>query len=755
MVAASPVRVSAQCTPADGSPVGQPGPDVIVGEIYGPVNSYGSAGGYYAYSAGTVSCNIGSEELLWVASNAQHPVIGQNLYRHRNGRFEQIGQSWLKQGFTALQQDACGCGCVSSGTGTRLGIGCSDPYSADLNGSQSPAALSSRLEVAEPHRGAFTYPPVLQPPVTDVTTRRLRVHASDIDPVMNDGARYFLEAQYVTPDDATAGNGYNNSSFRRVSFGANMSTYPMLFAGPTERQRPAIDAWRDLDPGVQLTHVFTGESPYPGRLIVGCHVIDELNGMFRYEYAVYNQNSTRAVRSFEIPAAVETTIQDIGFHDVEYHSGDGILGTDWTSSREPQAVTWHTDDEGQDPNANALHWGTTYNFWFRSTASPVNATVTLGYFRASPFDPSGEGTASTRGPGPVVVPRVQDVLCLNSVDGVAVSWSPGAYDQVELLRDGQHLAFVSGAEASYLDTTATPGEHTFSAIGLVGASYSSATTCSIEVPAVGEPRFEMTADDSMGDYYRATGVGTIVVPIRLREDPFGVDFPHATSGFSLALQNDPTLLSATNVQLGPQLAALNAGAGPAFIDTNLHAHGVVASINYSLLATEFLVATPSIELVRIEYETVPAAFMENDGGAVTSLTFVDGSLGGGAAENQIFVGIQGVPTGPAVGDAVVTLRPADGAFRRGDCNSDGQFDIGDAIVALSALFPGLGGTPVPTCLNACDANDDDTLDIADPIRLLGALFGEPSSALPSPLSCGLDPTHGTTDLGCRDDSSCP
>ena len=106
--------VLGQCDP--GSGIGGTGPDVIVGDIIFPDN-YGSAGDYYAYSVGTVSCNIGTEVLQWFADEPLHPVIAQNMYRLKDGRFEQIGMSWLKHGFTALSDDECGCGCIDSGTG--------------------------------------------------------------------------------------------------------------------------------------------------------------------------------------------------------------------------------------------------------------------------------------------------------------------------------------------------------------------------------------------------------------------------------------------------------------------------------------------------------------------------------------------------------------------------------------------------------------------------------------------------------------
>src|SRR5262245_37278476 len=96
-----------------------PGPDVIVGELPNTTN-WGATGGVRAYSVGTTSCNIGDTALLWIASNNQHPVIGQNMYRLSNDRFEQIGQSWLKHGFTALQGQVCNNCPVPNPDGTAL-----------------------------------------------------------------------------------------------------------------------------------------------------------------------------------------------------------------------------------------------------------------------------------------------------------------------------------------------------------------------------------------------------------------------------------------------------------------------------------------------------------------------------------------------------------------------------------------------------------------------------------------------------------
>ncbi|MEM7165274.1 MAG: hypothetical protein AAF581_07415, partial [Planctomycetota bacterium] len=88
-------------------------------------------------------------------------------------------------------------------------------------------------------------------------------------------------------------------------------------------------------------------------------------------------------------------------------------------------------------------------------------------------------------------------------------------------------------------------------------------------------------------------------------------------------------------------------------------------------------------------------------------------------------------------------------FRRGDCNADGQFNIGDAVCGLNFLFS--SGTV--TCQDAVDANDDGVVNIADPVYMLTALFGGGPQP-PAPFtSCGLDPTLDNT--SCATFPPCP
>ena len=173
-----------------GGGVAASGPDVIVGGIP-DVSKWGASGGIAAYSFGSTSCNIGSVQLDWVAGTNQHPVIPQNAYRLKNGRFEQIGMSFVKHGFCALQQTLCGA-CIPAAPGCPqlLGIGCSDPYDSNLNGQTNGLGPRSQINAAS---GFFPYPFTApsDPGTPTVLKRRVQIPNADLDPAQNAGATYY------------------------------------------------------------------------------------------------------------------------------------------------------------------------------------------------------------------------------------------------------------------------------------------------------------------------------------------------------------------------------------------------------------------------------------------------------------------------------------------------------------------------------------------------------------------------------------
>jgi len=358
--------------PAEPGAMSTVGPDVIVADLY-QVTNHGVVGSLAALSIGTISCNIGNQSVDWEANTNRHPVIAQHLYRLKNGRFEQIGLSWLKHGFYATNGTTCFPACHGT-DGSELGIHCSDPYSANLNGAQ--ANLGPRYQV-DAFSGSFPYPPA-NPAYSGILARRLQVRVNDLDHTMNLGAAYFLEGHYVTHDDAAAGNLDNNVSYRpAIVSGAGSSVFVQI-DGQTFQEDPAILAWKRDDPAVVETNV---RVPGEGLFILSAKATSLADGFWSYEYALYNMNSHRSAGSFRVPIDPTSSLRNIGFHDVDYHSGEPFAGTDWPASASPVSVTWSTQSHAQNPNANALRWGTLYNFRFEIDAPPQSTVVRIGLFR--------------------------------------------------------------------------------------------------------------------------------------------------------------------------------------------------------------------------------------------------------------------------------------------------------------------------------------------------------------------------------------
>ncbi len=372
------------------------GPDVIVGDLIDILNTT-PAGGIDALAIGTYSCNIGNTVLAWVAGNNNHPVIGQSLYRFKviggAGRFEQVGNSWLKHGFTALQDPLCCPSCAANPNGTALGVGCADPYVASLNGNQG--GLGPHWQV-NAHTGVFTYPPA-NPAWSGTVARRLQVAQTDLEVTGGPGAaRYFGEGQYVTKDDALANNQNNNATWREVAVTGGPD-FNFALTGFVFPAKSAIEAWPLAETGVTMNNV---QIPSDGKLIVGSKATNLGAGQWHYEFAVYNMNSDRNVGSFSVPVPAGVTVTNIGFHDVAYHDGDGnssinYTGTDWVGTLSGGAVNWACETQAVNNNANAIRWGSTYNFRFDANTPPQSGTLTLGIWK-----PGAPASVNTTGDVP-------------------------------------------------------------------------------------------------------------------------------------------------------------------------------------------------------------------------------------------------------------------------------------------------------------------------------------------------------------------
>lgn len=376
-----------------------PGPDVIVGDLPGLAQFGSAANNQVGLAVGTDSCNAGTVNLNWNAlPSNDHPVIGMALYRMSGGadnteRFEMIGHSQLKHGFTALTQNICGFGCNGVG-GSQLGSGCSDPYSASLN---SGPNLGSKAWV-NPFTGFFPRGDSATPPnnhsghTHNGTSHRILVNVNDLNTTLNAGAQYFVDGQYVTPHEynwcqsnPTQCNMFNNVSYRRYNVSGTASPFSFSANGATQREKIALYAWT----GASIVEVYPAPGS-DGKAYVGYKVTNPSAGVWRYEYAIYNMNLERAIQSFGVPVGNGVTLSNVQFYAPPQHPGWSNDGTDnsqgfssapWTESDANGYKFWSSETLAQNPNANAIRWGTMYNIRFESNRPPVLTDGRIGFFK--------------------------------------------------------------------------------------------------------------------------------------------------------------------------------------------------------------------------------------------------------------------------------------------------------------------------------------------------------------------------------------
>jgi thiosulfate dehydrogenase len=304
-----------------------------------------------------------------------------NVFRLKDDRFEQIGQSWIKHGFYALGNTQCGGTCTFEPghyAGDWLGVGCTDTYSAPLNAGQN--GLGPRYEI-NPWTGEWTYAGSHNSQGThshNGIEHRIQVHDADLDPAQNIGATYYGESFYVMLDDV---NAMNSVSWKPATVsGAPGGTWSFGMTGATTMPEIgwAMDAWTGAYQSILAQQAPPIEFSSPdGRCVLAAKVTDLGGGQWHYEYALLNVDMDRKVGAFSIPVTPGTIITNIGFHAVEHHD-EGVAGYSndpWTATVAGGAITWSTVD-------NPVRWGTLYNFRFDANVGPnaLDVLATLSMF---------------------------------------------------------------------------------------------------------------------------------------------------------------------------------------------------------------------------------------------------------------------------------------------------------------------------------------------------------------------------------------
>ncbi len=431
----------AQCDPISGAS----GPDAVPAFSSGlQLAKYGCIDGVVAYSGSGGICNIGTEGLPGDISSSHHPMLTSNLYRLGSNRFEQIGLSWVKHDdwTSAFPNSSCGsalsctpceyavpecCDTPHSPSNPdcetevprNLGVGCSDIYSTCNNGYQGWLGPRSQINAstgAWPVGGSATF--------CGATSRidcRLQVKVVDLAAT---SSQYFFETQVVTPDETSTATRNNNVSYKTITVddcdedecdleianncgsvqacsGTGCSCIHPLTASYTYYcQEPAIKAWIKADASVVETEfqaLDEYDDPTDGKFILAAKAWNVSGCVYQYEYALYNMNSDRAADGFSVPLPSGLSSTELsaiagsaGFHDINYHSGEPYdldpehpEYNDWTPTVTSGSISWATPSYSPSENANALRWGTLYNFRFQAPRPPsYSTTVTIDLFKS-------------------------------------------------------------------------------------------------------------------------------------------------------------------------------------------------------------------------------------------------------------------------------------------------------------------------------------------------------------------------------------
>ncbi|MDG2424481.1 MAG: hypothetical protein P8M22_10925 [Phycisphaerales bacterium] len=368
------------------------GPDIMthkVADAFGTydLDYYGQQDGIGGFAMATTSGNPGDMVAQWAQSGdgTKSPVIAQNVYRLCDGRFEQIGLSWLKHSFCAVSEAMCSC----QGTGcSTLGIGCGDTYWASLNAD----AEAPRSEI-NATTGDYLYPFFQSPCGSSSMRGKLQISEEDRDPSLNAGCHFYLEGQYVSAnadiewgfDEYDFDNQFNNVSYREIRFTTTTTSSPI---GSTKVMQTALDAWA-FEEGAEIVDVWTNEGDgFLGLMHIAYLVTDNGDGTWHYELVVHNQNSHRSAGSFSVPVADCVELENIEFVDVDYHSCELVDDNDWTVERADGMLTWYTTPYSEDETGfafgNAIRWSSSYTFRFDANYPPSEVNSVLGLWRPGP-----------------------------------------------------------------------------------------------------------------------------------------------------------------------------------------------------------------------------------------------------------------------------------------------------------------------------------------------------------------------------------
>jgi hypothetical protein len=330
-------------------------------------------------------CNPGAVTIPWFAAmQSNHPKFGFLIARVRNDRIEQISDwSYCKHAFTSTNfSGACG-SCINPGTGSVMGLNCSDTYGAGNNadrfwlgppveinawlGTWNP--VGSYFDIGDPAQAGYPAPAdgvrsLNQSVFTgDEVENRVTVNEADL---LTPDSQYFYGIQLIHEGEAVANRG-DNLATRGFNPAWNGSGWSFNNNAVGQTWGSMLTRWA----GAEVNEGRNGNDD--GRFFVASKVTPLGGGLYHYEYAVHNVDNHRGGATLRVPIDATATASNFSFRDID---SDAL--NNWTAARVGNEIVFTA------PANNPQNWNTIFNFGFDANFAPGSSVVQIDEARLGP-----------------------------------------------------------------------------------------------------------------------------------------------------------------------------------------------------------------------------------------------------------------------------------------------------------------------------------------------------------------------------------
>ncbi|MEO6597753.1 MAG: hypothetical protein ABIP94_23655 [Planctomycetota bacterium] len=333
-------------------------------------------GGEIGFSARNDMCNPGTVTIPWFAAmQPNHPKFGFIVARESGGQFVQVSNySFIKHAFTSTNSTSGPClPCANPGTGTVMGIGCTDAYSAGNNGDRTwlgPATeldpwlgvwnpVGSYFDIGDPAQSGYPFPAdgirSLSTTGFDTVKNRVIVQESDLGVA---GASYYYQIHLIHQGEELTKRG-NNLRSRGATFSWNGSSWATASVGSSVAGS-VLTRWTGA------TYNANSNGTDDGQFGVAVKVTGPTNGFYHYEFVVQNIDNNRGGASFRLPICAGGRVQNLGFRDI-----DANPLNDWTTSVTSTEIAFLATA------GNSQRWNMLFNFWFDSDVAPASGNASI------------------------------------------------------------------------------------------------------------------------------------------------------------------------------------------------------------------------------------------------------------------------------------------------------------------------------------------------------------------------------------------